>query len=276
VFEDVGDEILLELVVRTSNTRLRYIARFTENSMLAQSLALAVLASIPSTFSISTLPQESPKTPAPVVGSVKGQVLNDGSIIQLGEKVELFNGENTKGWKAFVPDLTKEGKEPLSVWSVKDGVLQCAGRPIGYIQTEELYDNFVLELDWRFDPAKGPGNSGVLLRTVGDDQVWPKSMEAQLQSRSAGDFWNIEEVKATVDPKRTNGRHTVKLHETNEKPLGEWNHYRIVVHTGTIELWVNGLLQNVATNVEVQKGRIALQSEGAYIEFRNIVLFPIK
>jgi hypothetical protein len=67
----------------------------------------------------------------------------------------------------------------------------------------------------------------------------------------------------------------VKLRETNEKPLGEWNHYRIVVCQGTIELWVNGLLQNVATNVEVVKGRIALQSEGAYIEFRNIVLLPI-
>jgi hypothetical protein len=163
----------------------------------------------------------------------------------------------------------------MSVWSVKAGVLQCAGSPIGYIETEPLYDNFVLELDWRFDAAKGPGNSGVLLRTVGEGKVWPKSMEAQLESKSAGDFWNIDEVKATVDEKRTDGRHTVKLRETNEKPLGEWNHYRIVVSQGTIELWVNGLLQNVATNVEVVKGRIALQSEGAYIEFRNIVLLPI-
>jgi hypothetical protein len=38
---------------------------------------------------------------------------------------------------------------------------------------------------------------------------------------------------------------------------------------------VNGLLQNVATNVEVNKGRIALQSEGAYIEFKDILLRPI-
>ena len=45
---------------------------------------------------------------------------------------------------------------------------------------------------------------------------------------------------------------------------------------GTIELWVNWLLQNVATGVEVNKGRIALQSEGAYIEFRDIVLRPIE
>ena len=189
--------------------------------------------------------------------------------------MRLFNGKDTKGWKAFVPDLMKDGDQ-MSVWSVADGVLRCAGRPIGYIQTEELYADFVLELEWRFDPEKGPGNSGVLLRTVGEDVVWPKSMEAQLHSRNAGDFWNIGEYKATVDAKRTNGRHTVKLHETNEKPLCEWNRYRIVVNGGTIELWVNGLLQNVATGVEVNKGRIALQSEGAYIEFRDIVLRPIE
>ncbi len=241
--------------------------------------ALAFLAAVPFLAAFQSTPAgEAPKVVPPsggALGSVKGNFMKDGTPMKVGEVVQLFNGKDTKGWKAFVPDLAKDGKDQLSVWSVKDGVLQCAGRPIGYIQTEELYDNFILELDWRFDPAKGEGNSGVLLRTIGDDVVWPKSMEAQLHSKNAGDFWNIGEYKATVDQKRTDGRHTVKLHATNEKQLGEWNHYRIVVNQGTIELWVNGLLQNVATDVEVNKGRIALQSEGAYIEFRNIVLTKI-
>ena len=211
--------------------------------------------------------------------AVTGQFMSDATPIKVGDKIALFNGKDLSGWKGFVPDLIKAGKESLSVWSVaKDGTdstLQCAGNPIGYIETEALYDNFVLELDWRFDAAKGPGNSGVLLRTTGEDKVWPKSMEAQLESKSAGDFWNIDNVKATVAAKRTDGRHTTKLRETNEYPLGQWNHYRIVVNQGTIELWVNGLMQNVATDVEVVRGRIALQSEGAYIEFKNINLFPI-
>lgn len=240
---------------------------------------IALAAAVPFLAALQSAPSnETPKVEPPAggqkLGAVKGQFMNDGTPIKVGEKIKLFNGKDTTGWKAFVPDLAKDGKDQLSVWSVKDGVLQCAGRPIGYIQTEAEYDNFVLELEWRFDPAKGEGNSGVLLRTIGEDTVWPKSMEAQLHSKNAGDFWNIGEYKATVDAKRTNGRHTVKLRETNEKPLGEWNRYRIVVNQGTIELWVNGLLQNVATGVEVNKGRIALQSEGAYIEFRNIELTP--
>ena len=118
----------------------------------------------------------------------------------------------------------------------------------------------------------GAGNSGVLLRTIGEDMVWPNSMEAQLHSENAGDIWNIGDFPMKVAADRTNGRHTRKEHATNEKPLGEWNRYRIVVDGGRLELWVNGLLQNVATDCKVVPGWIALQSEGAFIEFRNIRL----
>jgi hypothetical protein len=62
---------------------------------------------------------------------------------------------------------------------------------------------------------------------------------------------------------------------SNEKPLGEWNSYRIVLDGGKLEMWVNGELQNSATDVQLLPGRIALQSEGAHIEFRNIRLKPL-
>jgi hypothetical protein len=247
--------------------------------MITKLLVLSAFASIPLLAALQQAPTKgAPKSDgasSPKISSTSAPFTHDAKPLKLGDRVELFNGQDTRGWKAFVPDLAKDGKDPISVWSVKDGVLQCAGNPIGYIQTEELYDNYVLELEWRFDPAKGAGNSGVLLRTIGDDTVWPKSMEAQLHSKNAGDFWNIGDYVAKTDSKRTEGRRTVKKHNTNEKPLGEWNKYRIVVNGGTVELWVNGLLQNVATDVEVNKGRIALQSEGAYIEFKSIVLWPI-
>ena len=59
-----------------------------------------------------------------------------------GEWIELFNGKDTTGWTAFVPDL--KGKDQMAVWSVVDGCLKCAGNPIGYIRTTEQYDNFEL------------------------------------------------------------------------------------------------------------------------------------
>lgn len=183
----------------------------------------------------------------------------------------LFDGRTLDGWKVFVPN----GEDGSKTFTVADGRLVCSGSPAGYIATEEEFESFELELEWRFDPAKGAGNSGVLLRVDAKDQVWPRSIEAQLHSGNAGDIYNIGEVPMKADPARTEGRRTKKLEPSSEKPLGEWNKYRITLDGGKLELRVNDVLQNTVTECEVRKGRIALQSEGAHIEFRNVKLRPL-
>jgi hypothetical protein len=189
-------------------------------------------------------------------------------------EVQLFNGKDLTGWTSCLPNA----KDEFEAWSVNDGVLVCKGQPIGYLRTEKKYTNFVLKLEWRFNPAKGAGNSGVLVRMVGDDKVWPKSVEAQLQSGSAGDFWNIDEFTMTVDKSRTNGRNTKKLATASpvERPLGEWNEYEIIVNQGDVILKVNGQELNRATDVEQVPGFICLQSEGAEIHFRNVRIVELK
>jgi hypothetical protein len=189
----------------------------------------------------------------------------------LPNEVRLFNGKDLTGWTAYLQD---DGKME-DVWSVRDGVLICKGRPAGYIRTETDYTNYVLKLEWRFDPAKGAGNSGVLLRLIGEDKVWPRSVEAQLQSENAGDFWNIDEFPMKVDPARTKGRNTKKTHLA-EYPIGEWNEYEIVVNGGSVVLYVNGEKLNEAWDVWETPGKIGLQSEGAEIHFRDIRLAPIE
>ena len=189
-----------------------------------------------------------------------------------GETIRLFDGKSLDGWRAYYTDGSTDASK---AWSVADGILSCAGQPIGYLQTERLYENYELIVEWRFDPAKGAGNSGVLLRVIGEDTVWPNSIEAQLHSRNAGDIWNIGEFRMKAAADRTQGRRTVKAHDTNEKPLGEWNRYRIRMDRGNLTLEVNGLLQNEATDCREVPGRIALQSEGAAIEFRTVELRPI-
>ncbi len=186
-------------------------------------------------------------------------------------EVRLFNGKDLTGWMAYLPD----GGKMENVWSVKDGVLVCKGRPVGYIRTEADYTNYVLKLEWRFDPAKDAGNSGVLLRVIGEDKVWPRCVEAQLQSGNAGDFWNIDKFPMKVDPARTKGRNTKKTHFA-EFPIGEWNEYEIIVDGGSVVLNVNGETLNRAWDVWATPGKIALQSEGAEIHFRNIRLAPIE
>jgi len=204
----------------------------------------------------------------------KGMMVRDPGAPMPGQ-VALFNGKDLAGWKAFVPDAAKASIAPESVWSAKDGVLVCAGKPTGYIRTEKPYTNFVLRLEWRWPEGKQPGNSGVLVRVQEPDAVWPKSVEAQLQSGSAGDFWNIGDFQMATDPARTKGRNTRKLLAA-ENPVGQWNRYEIIVDKGEVTLFVNGELVNQATGVAEVPGFIALQSEGAEIHFRNVHLAEIR
>ena len=45
---------------------------------------------------------------------------------------------------------------------------------------------------------------------------------------------------------------------------------------GELKVYVNGELQNEASEVEVVPGYVCLQSEGAEIQFRNIHLTPLE
>jgi putative heme-binding domain-containing protein len=185
----------------------------------------------------------------------------------LGPPLPLWNGRDLDGWVA-VPDA--------SAWILRevDGapVLHCEGQPIGYVRTRRTFTSFELTVEWRFPDPSRPGNSGVLLRVQEPDQVWPRSLEAQLNSGDAGDIWNIGEFGAQLDPARTQGRRTVKLLPSSERPLGEWNTYRITLRGGDLTLEVNGQVQNRARWCEELAGGIALQSEGAPIEFRRVEL----
>ena len=70
------------------------------------------------------------------------------------------------------------------MWTLDDkGVLHCKGSPLGYLDTEQDYGNFVLELKWRWPAGKVPGKGGVLIRTTGPDKIWPKSLEARSTPR---------------------------------------------------------------------------------------------
>ncbi|MBN1418543.1 MAG: DUF1080 domain-containing protein, partial [Planctomycetes bacterium] len=107
-------------------------------------------------------------------------------------------------------------------------------------------------------------------------KVWPRSIECQGMTDNMGDIWNIDEFPMTVDLDRTEGRRTAKLHDSNERPLGEWNEYEITLGGGELEIAVNGLVQNEASDCWETPGKIGLQSEGARMEYRNIVVVPIE
>jgi len=200
------------------------------------------------------------------------------------EAVSLFNGKDLSGWAPFLWD-GREGKQDTEtpagdVWSVDEGVLICKGRPTGYLRTKTEHANYVLTLQWRFPADSAGGNSGILVHTSTPNALgqWPKSIEVQLFRRSAGDFWVIPAdtlLKVKDEAERKKGRRYVNLTDDSEKPIGQWNEMEVTCRGDEIIVKVNGDLVNHATDCSVQKGAICLQSEGAEIHFRKVVLRPL-
>ncbi len=182
-----------------------------------------------------------------------------------GDAEVLFNTENLDGW-------TYSGDDQKNVWSVRDGVICDSGNPPGYMRTEKQFTNFILHLQYRH---LARGNSGVLTRINGPDKLWPRAIEAQGGYGHVGDIIAMDKFPMTTAKQRRSGKRTKKMHESNEREIGQWNDYEITLNGKDLQIRVNRLLQNCATDCEEIPGAVGLQSENGRMEFRNITLTPI-
>lgn len=193
------------------------------------------------------------------------------------QKEYLFNGENLDGWTIYVNDSIIG---PEDFFYVTDGMIETVGVPVGYLRTVNEFSDYQLHIEWRY--PEDPTNSGVFLHTSGPDVIWPAHYQAQLKSENAGDFIvHGVGVSATIGDTVYVSSDTLKplipkLYPTNENPAGQWNSYDITCIGNTIEVKVNGVLQNTATNCSLTKGGIGLQAEGSKIQFRNLWIKPKK
>jgi hypothetical protein len=193
------------------------------------------------------------------------------------KKESLFNGKNLDGWTIFVDESIISSED---FFYVNDGMIECIGVPNGYLRTIKEFSDYHLHIEWRYPDE--PTNSGVFLHTSGPDLIWPAHYQGQLKFENAGDFIvHGVGVSATIGDTVYVSSDTLKplipkLNPTNEKPAPEWNSYDITCIGKTIELRVNGLLQNTATNCSLTKGGIGLQAEGSRIQYRNMWIKHLK
>src|SRR5947208_15126582 len=145
----------------------------------------------------------------------------------------LFNGKDLTGWQGHVTmkerNLPPEkvaalqadrNKKMAEIWSVRDGVIYCNGSKGGVsLQTTKDYGNFELYVDWKIEKK---GDSGIYLRGQPQVQIWDSDNLAPNRAADAGKgsggLWN--------NPAGDKGKQPLKK---ADKPVGEWNTFRIVM-----------------------------------------------
>ena len=201
-----------------------------------------------------------------LAAAVAGRAADDGFV-------PLFNGHDLSNWVNVncAPET----------WSVRDGVIHCTGFPTGALRTLRQYENFILEVEWRH--LERGGNSGVFiwgspiaapgvpfLRGI-EVQVLDHGYNASGKNEwytTHGDVFPIH--GATMQPfGRHNGQRSFPSEERS-KGSPEWNYYRVVCTNGVLRLHVNGKEVSGGEECNYRRGYLALESEGAPVEFRNL------
>lgn len=188
----------------------------------------------------------------------------------------LFNGRDLSGWTNVncAPDT----------WRATNGLIYCTGQPTGELRTTRMYQNFILELEWRHLRPKG--NAGVFVwadALTARGQPFIRGIEVQVLDghegpghTSDGDIFPIHGAKMT--PINGRGGDRAFPTEKRSKPSPEWNHYRIECVDGAISLALNGKVVTQGHSATPRKGYICLESEGSPVEFRHLQIkeLPVK
>jgi len=204
-----------------------------------------------------------------------------------GESSVVFAEEPTNAWVELFPGSSLNGWQrtntPPETWSFQDGMLVCSGKPIGEIRTRRMYQNFVLELEWRH--MVPGGNAGIFIWA--DDITakgvpFHRGIEVQVLENSYGntqshtthgDIFPIHGAKMV--PINGRGGSRAFPTESRSKPSPEWNHYRVECRDGEISLAVNGKVVTRGQDCWPRRGYICLESEGGVVHYRNVRMMEL-
>jgi hypothetical protein len=172
-----------------------------------------------------------------------------------GEPIVLFNGVDLKGWQAT-------GKNQ---WIVENGVLRSK-QSGSNLMTEMTFTDFKLHIEFRYQKES---NSGVYLRG---------RYEIQIDDSKGLDPWvgHLGAVYGFLTP-----------NEMVAKDPGLWQSYDITLRGRMVTILANnqlviynqeipGITGGAIDSKEGEPGPILLQGDHGPIDYRNIILTPIK
>ncbi len=202
---------------------------------------------------------------------------------------QLFNGKDFTGWhglktmdprkfEALPADekakVLADGAEDMKKhWRVDDGVIINDGQGV-YLTTDKDYGDIELLVDFKIGPK---GDSGVYLRGTPQVQIWdftdPDYVKRLQADKGSGGLWNNSAGAPGKDP-------LVRA----DKPIGEWNTFRIIQVGARTTIYLNdklvvdhAILENYWNrSLPIPaRGPIQLQTHDHEIRWRNIAVREI-
>ena len=188
----------------------------------------------------------------------------------------LFNGTDLAGWKGLVAnpparaamdpsqlaaEQAKADERMRAHWKVEGGALVFDGKGDS-LCTGKDYGDFELYVDWKIERN---GDSGIYLRGSPQVQIWDRPI-------GSGGLYN-------------NQVHPAQSLIRADRPVGEWNTFRIILVGERVTVYLNGILVADAVPMEnywerakpiYPTGQIELQNHGNTLYFKNIYIreFP--
>lgn len=196
--------------------------------------------------------------------------------------VALFNGRDLAGWKGLAGNpksrremsreelakaQAKADEDMLAHWKVVDGALCFDGKGHSLCTVKD-YGDFEMLVDWKIE--KG-GDSGIYLRGTPQVQIWDTANRKVGAQVGSGGLYN-------------NKKGASKPLKLADKPVGQWNTFRIIMIGELVTVYLNDVL--VVENVVMENywerdkpiypnGQIELQSHGSLLYFRNVFIREI-
>jgi len=199
----------------------------------------------------------------------------------------IFNGKDLSGWHGWA--VHSKGGNPFEMakataeaqtkmiegwtadakkhWSVQDGDLVNDGFG-AYLSTDKAFGDVEFLIDYK---TVAKADSGIYMRATPQVQIWDSS-EADPSGLGkkfgSGGLWNNSKGAAGKDPL-----------SPADKPLGEWNQFRIIQVGERTTVYLNGKLVVDHARLEnfwdrkspLQKAApVLLQTHGGEIRWRNI------
>ena len=174
----------------------------------------------------------------------------------------LFDGKSLDGWRTY-----KEGGKIGAGWIVEDGLLKkqakIGGGDIMFAQPVSGTVNWELSWEWRI--AKN-GNNGI------------KYFITEARKGTLGHEYQMLDDDGHPDGKVGAHRQTAAFYDVlppakdkPTKPVGEWNHSRVVVNGNAVQHWLNG-----AKVLEYELGSEAVKAAVTKSKFSKIGDFGTK